>query len=281
MGFGGNALSTIIDIEGVYWERDGKSILNNVRWRVTRGEHWALLGLNGSGKTTLLNIVSGYVWPTAGRVSVLGHEYGSVDLRELRKRIGWVSSAFEERLDHRDKALHVVVSGLHASIGLFEKPAPDQLEHALRLMEGLDCRHVAHRPYATCSHGEKQKVLIARALMAEPELLILDEPCTGLDFVARESLLQTVARLARAEDGPTLVYVTHHPEEIVPEFTHTLLLRSGTVTAQGWTEQVLTGAALSEAFGVSVQVIREGGRRWVVPAKGPARVTRRVTCRNT
>lgn len=264
-------MSTVIAVENVFWERGSEAILREVSWTVRRGEHWALLGLNGSGKTTLLNIVSGYLWPSKGRVTVLGRPYGTVDLRMLRKRIGWVSSAFQERLDPGESALRVVISGLHASIGLYETPLPDQVGRALELMESLGCGHVARRPYATCSHGEKQKLLIARALMADPELLILDEPCTGLDFVSRESLLRTVAELARREDGPTLVYVTHHPEEIVPEFTHTLLLRNGEVAAAGATDKVLTTDVLSAAFGVPVRVTREAGRTSVVP----------VMCRST
>src|SRR5690625_3713853 len=196
---GGFPLPFVIEIENVHWHRGEDWILNNIDWSVRSGEHWALLGLNGSGKTTLLNMITGYIWPTEGRVSVLGHRFGTVDLRELRKRIGWVSSSFQERIHPRENALEVVLSGLCASIGLYEEPDAASVEKALELMASLGCRHTAHRAYTTCSHGEKQKLLIARALMAEPDLLILDKPCTGLDFVARESLLNDIAELARRD----------------------------------------------------------------------------------
>lgn len=265
--------SRVIDVQNVHWTRNGTDILHDITWTVAEGQHWALLGLNGSGKTTLLNIVTGYVWPTQGHVSVLGHRYGTVDLRQLRTRIGWVSSSFQEKIHPRESGLNVVISGLHASIGLYEKPKAEHVERALHLMESLGCHATARQPYATCSHGEKQKLLIARALMAEPDLLILDEPCTGLDFVSRESLLHTIAGLARQPDGPTLLYVTHHVEEILPELTHTLLLRQGTIVAQGRTKDVLHGATLSEAFCTPVDVQRHGNRRWLIPKD--------VTSRNT
>lgn len=253
----------IIEIDNIHWRRGDELILRNICWRVRNGEHWALLGLNGSGKTTLLNMITGYLWPTEGHVAVLGHRFGTVDLRELRKRIGWVSSSFQERIHPREKALDVVLSGLYASIGLFEHPDPASVDKALELMESLGCRHTADRAYTTCSHGEKQKLLIARALMAEPQLLILDEPCTGLDFVARESLLHDIAELGRRPGGPTLLYVTHHVEEIVPEFTHTLLLRNGGIAGKGPTADVLTDDIVSAAFGVPVRVHRNGERTMI------------------
>lgn len=257
-------LSHVIEIENVHWRRNESDILRGIHWNVRAGEHWALLGLNGSGKTTLLNMVTGYVWPTEGRISVLGHRYGNVDLRELRKRIGWVSSAFQQRIAPHESGLDVVVSGHYASIGLFERPTTQLIRRAGRLMESLGCHHTAERPYGACSHGEKQKLLIARALMADPELLILDEPATGLDFVSRESLLESIRDLACRPDGPTLVYVTHHIEEIVPEFSHTLLLRDGAVAAQGPTADVLTDDVLSDAFGLPVHVRRQRERSWLI-----------------
>jgi ABC-type molybdenum transport system, ATPase component/photorepair protein PhrA len=257
----------VIDVRGVVWERDGRRILDHVDWTVRQGEHWALLGRNGSGKTTLLSMITGYIWPMRGRVSVLGHRYGTVDLRELRRRIGWVSSALQERVHPREVAGNLVVSGLHAATGLFRPAAPEHKAKALEIMETLGCAHVARREYRTCSHGEKQMLLIARALMASPELLILDEPCTGLDFVARQGLLDGVAALARRADAPTILYVTHHVEEIFPELTHALLLRDGRVVARGLAREVLTAERLSDMYGVPVTVHRHHGRTWLTLAE--------------
>ncbi|CAH0120823.1 ABC transporter ATP-binding protein [Paenibacillus sp. CECT 9249] len=256
-------MSNIIEVKDVLWEREHKSILKNVNWTIRKGEHWALLGLNGSGKTTLLNMITGYIWPTKGEISVLGHQYGTVDLREMRKRIGWVSSSFQERIHPNEKTQHLVISGLHASVGLFEQPTEDHMQKAVSLMETLGCAHLLDRPYQTCSQGEKQKLLIARALMASPDLLILDEAGNGLDFLSRESLLQSIASLVNQKDAPTLLYVTHHVEEILPEFTHSLLLRKGTVFASGKTEEILTSEQLSALFETPVQVSWKNNRAWL------------------
>ncbi|MEK5163876.1 ABC transporter ATP-binding protein [Paenibacillus sp. FSL R5-0527] len=256
-------MTTRIEINDVLWRREQKIILKDINWTVRKGEHWAILGLNGSGKTTLLNMITGYLWPTQGEISVLGHRYGTVDLRELRKRIGWVSSSFQERIHPGEKAQYLVISGLHASIGLFDKPAEEHIQKAVHLMETLGCGHLVNRGYQTCSQGEKQKLLIARALMASPELLILDEACNGLDILSRESLLQAIAKLANQEDAPTLLYVTHHVEEILPEFTHTLLLRKGSVFAAGRTPEVINGERLSALFETHVQVDWRNQRAWL------------------
>ncbi|KKO51723.1 ABC transporter ATP-binding protein [Paenibacillus sp. DMB20] len=256
-------MSNIIEVKDVLWGRDQKIILNNINWTIRKGEHWAILGLNGSGKTTLLNMITGYIWPTKGQISVLGHRYGTVDLREMRKRIGWVSSSFQERIHPNEKTQHLVISGLHASVGLFEKPTEENIQKAAHLMETLGCAHLFDRQYQTCSQGEKQKLLIARALMASPELLILDEACNGLDFLSRESLLQSIVNLTNQEDAPTLLYVTHHVEEILPEFTHSLLLRRGTVFGSGRTTEVLTSEQLSALFETPVQVSWQNKRAWL------------------
>ncbi len=167
-----------IEVKNLSYRRDDKTLLSGIEWKVRKGEHWALLGLNGSGKTTLLNMITGYLWPTTGVISVLGETYGSVDLREMRKSIGWVSSSLQEKLYASDKAQVVVLSGKYATIGLYDKPDEKDYEQASELMKRLGCSHLWDRTYQTCSQGEKQKLLIARALMANPRLLILDEPAT-------------------------------------------------------------------------------------------------------
>src|SRR5690625_222864 len=256
-------MESIITMQDVSWRRDGKTILEDINWEVTNGQHWAVLGLNGSGKTTVLNMLNGYIWPTTGKVSVLGQQFGKTDIRELRKSIGWVSSSLEARIRSMQRTQDMIVSGKYASIGLYEDPTEADYEKAVQLMEELGCIHLLDRTYETCSQGEKQKVLIARALMAEPKLLILDEPTNGLDFIAREDLLHTVQRLATQKNGPTILFVTHHIEEVLPVFSHALLLSQGTVFAQGWREEVLTSARLTDFFEKSVAVDWHYDRAWM------------------
>ncbi|WP_216855494.1 ABC transporter ATP-binding protein [Paenibacillus alba] len=252
----------------VSWFRENKTILNQVDWQVKQGDHWAVLGLNGSGKTTLLNMINGYIWPSEGDMSVLGHSFGSVDLRDLRKSIGWVSSSLQEKLYASDKTQHVVISGKHASIGLYEKPSEEDFARAVQLMQRLSCYHLYDRTYQSCSQGEKQKLLIARALMASPKLLILDEATNGLDFLSREALLTSVNELAQGPDAPTLLFVTHHIEEILPVFNQSLLIRRGEVFAKGNSRDVLSSARLSSFFETPVEVNWQSERPWLsIPSK--------------
>ncbi|MCM3590718.1 ABC transporter ATP-binding protein [Brevibacillus borstelensis] len=253
----------VIDISDVSWQREEKHILRHIHWQVKKGEHWCLVGQNGSGKTSLLNLICGYTWPTKGQVSVLGHRYGEVDLRDMRKSIGWVSSSLMSQLHENETAERVVLSGREATIGLYTKPSAEDIDRADALLEEFGCGHLRHSPFRTLSQGERQKVLIARALMASPRLLILDEPCTGLDLLAREQLLSMIARVAEQPDGPTLLYVTHHIEEILPCFTHTLLLKAGQVVRAGQSLDVLTKEVLSGFFGVPLELREVSGRVWV------------------
>ncbi|MFD2372026.1 ABC transporter ATP-binding protein [Brevibacillus sp. GCM10020057] len=253
----------IIDVKNVCWQRDETTILDGINWQVREGEHWCLVGLNGSGKTSLLNIISGYTWPTKGEVSVLDNLYGTVDLREVRKSIGWVSTSLMERLYEHETAFRIVLSGREATIGLYTAPAQEDVQYAEKLLETFGCAYLKNRPYSALSQGERQKVLIARALMARPRLLILDEPCTGLDLLSREQLLSMIEQIASQPDGPALVYVTHHIEEILPCFSHTLLLKAGKVYRAGETSHVLTQEELSRFFGVSIDIRRAQGRAWI------------------
>lgn len=256
-------MDTVINLVDVSWKREQSTILHHINWTVKQGEHWAILGLNGSGKTTILNMINGYIWPSQGRVSVLGHPFGTVDLRELRKSIGWVSSSLQEQIRLSDKTQNVVISGAHASIGLYEKPTEEQLAKAFRLMQDLDCGHLFDRLYRTCSQGEKQKILIARALMASPKLLILDEACNGLDFMSREALLESIDDFSKLPDAPNLIFVTHHVEEIIPLFTHSLLIRRGNVYASGRTKDVLNREMLTDFFETPVDLTWKKGRPWL------------------
>lgn len=240
--------------------RKGKYLLNNLNWQVGKGQHWAILGLNGSGKTTLLNTINGYIYPSQGKLTVLDKEFGQYDLRELRKSIGWVSTSLQENLYGRDSGLEIVLSGKFATIGLYDHVSDDDKKEALAILKRFSALDLAERSYNTLSQGEKQKILIGRALMGKPDLLILDEPCTGLDIFAKEKLLTSIEELSQGEDSPTLIYVTHRTEEILPVFTKTLLLRRGQVHSYGDTKDLLTEKNLSDFFETEIVCQISNGR---------------------
>lgn len=237
-------------------ERDDTVVLDGVDWRVRRGEHWVVLGANGCGKTSLLKALLGYLTPSAGEMCVLGREYGAYDWRELRSRLGLVSSALHAAVPEQESALCTVVSGRGARLDLWADPTPEEARGARRQLQRAGAAHLAERRWGVLSQGERQRVLIARALMAKPQLLILDEPCAGMDPVAREAFLARMEALARETRGPGLVLVTHHVEEITPAFSHVLLLREGRVSAAGPREETLTAAGLSEVFGKPIRLRR-------------------------
>lgn len=251
-----------ISIKGVRFVRNRRLILEDISWEINPGEHWVVLGANGSGKTTLLQILAGYLWPTSGDVTVLGEHFGEVDLRALRRRIGWVGSFLQAQVPPSQKPLDFIVSGKYASIGIFDKPGEEDFEEAARLAARLDCAGILDLPYAVLSQGEKQRLLIARALIAKPRLLILDEPCGGLDLVSREHLLSTLESLGRMPGGPTMILVTHYLEEIMPAFSHVFLLKSGGCAAKGKKEQVLKPDLLTQAFDIPIECGATNGRYW-------------------
>ncbi|WP_408008061.1 ABC transporter ATP-binding protein [Pseudalkalibacillus sp. A8] len=251
----------ILTLENVSLIRNGKWIIENINWKVKKGEHWVLFGLNGAGKTALLNMLNAYYFPTKGKVKVLGREFGRAPLAEhLRTKIGLVSSSLQQKLYPADNAFEVVLSGAFASIGLYETPTDEMRQKAISLLKELGCFEYANQEYGSLSQGERQRVLIARALMADPELLILDEPTNGLDFIAREHLLEGIESIAKGSGAPTILYVTHHVEEILPTFGKTLLLKKGTVFGSGETKEMLSEQILSKFFDIPVEVVWSNGR---------------------
>ncbi|MDN7226374.1 ABC transporter ATP-binding protein [Planococcus sp. N064] len=251
----------VLELENVTRRRNGKNVLDKVNWHVEKGEHWVLYGLNGAGKTSLLDLINAYFFPTEGKVSVLGLEFGKTYLSEkLRKQIGFVSSSLQQKISPYDNAYEVVLSGAYASIGLYEETTEAIDRKGVEILKELGCLEYANRTYETLSQGERQRVLIGRALMAEPALLVLDEPANGLDFIAREMLLETIEGIATKPDAPTIIYVTHHIEEILPVFTKTLLLKDGAVFASGNTDELVTSERLSAFFGMPVEVGWNQGR---------------------
>ena len=255
-----NTAPPILEVSHLRVERSRTVILEDVSWRVERGQHWAMLGANGSGKTSLLSALTGYLMPTAGDITVLGHRYGETDWRELRQRIGLVSSSIRQWMAEAEPALATVVSGKFAMIDLWGNITRGDRRRALGLLKQIECEHLAGRAWQFLSQGERQRVLIGRALMARPRLLILDEPCAGLDPVAREHFLLFLNRLGRRRKAPTLVLVTHHVEEVLPVFTHVLLLKEGRVLAAGARRAALTSKTLSRAFNAPIQLSGANGR---------------------
>jgi iron complex transport system ATP-binding protein len=253
----------VLDLHVETFTRDNVDILRDIRWRILPGEHWAVLGANGAGKSTLLSIVAGYEWPSSGQVAVLGETYGQCDMRALKERIGWVSSALFEWLPARQSARQVAATGIHATIGNWHELSAQDLiraDDALRSIGGYAFRN---KRYGVLSQGEKQRVMIARALVTRPDLLILDEPCAGLDPGARERLISDVDRLCAQEDGPTLILVSHHVEEIPSHATHALLLKEGGALASGPLDDVLADDLLSELYEYPCRIGAADGRYWL------------------
>ena len=250
----------ILEVSGLRIQRNGTVILDDICWRVEPGQHWTILGANGSGKTSLLSVLTGYLMPTAGKIFALGQHYGKSDWRELRKHIGLVSSSVRQLMADTEPALETVVSGKYAMIDFWGKLAKSDRARGLAILKQIECGYLADRPWLFLSQGERQRVLIGRALMAAPPLLILDEPCAGLDPAAREHFLQFLQRLGRRRHAPTLVLVTHHVEEIMPIFSHALVLKNGRVLAQGPKQTILTTRNLARAFNAPARLTKRAGR---------------------
>jgi iron complex transport system ATP-binding protein len=241
--------------------RPGKVLLDNVSWTAEEGQRWVILGANGAGKTTLMQIVGANMFPTSGKVRILGHKLGRVDVFELRTRIGHTSTAVADRIPPSESVRDAVLSAAYAVTGRWQEHyEPEDEKRADQMMGEMGISALAGRTFGTLSEGERKRVLIARALMTDPELLLLDEPGAGLDLGAREDLLASLEVLSLADDSPVLVMVSHHVEEIPVGFTHVLMLRDGKVVAQGPIETTLTAETLGATFGLRLELNSEGGR---------------------
>jgi iron complex transport system ATP-binding protein len=257
----GGVTEEVVGMRGVSVVRSGILLLDGIDWRVGHGERWVLLGPNGSGKTTLVSVAATYLWPSRGSVSVLGRAVGTVDVRELRRRVGIVSAALETRIPPQLTALDVVVAGATgATAPWWDRPARGTRDRAGELLALVGCVGLRDRRFELLSSGERQRVQIARALMLDPAMLLLDEPAAGLDLGAREQLSTLLARLNADPALAATVVVTHHVEEIAPGTTHALVLRSGRVVAAGPVAETVTGEVLTAAFGLPLRVERVGGR---------------------
>lgn len=254
-------MSEAVRLRGVHLRRGSTRILDSIDWSVGEGEHWVVLGPNGAGKSSLLAIAATRMHPSQGEAHVLGEPLGLTDVTELRPRIGLVGSLLSQSIPGRERAADAILSGAWAVTGRWREAYDHvDIERAGALAEALGVAHLAERRFGTLSDGERQRVLLARALMPDPELLLLDEPTAGLDLGAREDLLDYLTALGRDPLSPTSILVTHHVEEIPPGTTHVLLLRAGVVVAQGEIGETLTAAALSAAYSRVLRIDRAGDR---------------------
>ena len=256
-----------LSLTNVSLERQNKKLLNNVTWQVNKGEHWAILGLNGSGKTSLLKLITAEYWTSQGSVEVLGNQFGGTDISNMRTKIGIVGSFIAERLSPHMLAEKIVLTGKYKSSILYTEYGEKELEEARQMLISIGGEHLLGRIYASLSQGEKQLLLIARSLMESPEILILDEATSGLDLFAREKLLRQIEQITNLPKAQTILYVTHHAEEITRSFTHVLLLKKGNIIAQGPKEQVLTEDILSNFYDQKVSIVPLGDDRiYIKPA---------------
>ncbi len=254
-------MSVVVELADVTVTRGDSRLLDRVSWTVRDDERWVVLGPNGAGKTTLLQVLSAHIHPTSGVAGVLGEVLGTVDVFELRPRIGWTSAALADRIPRAERVRDVVVSASYAVLGRWREHY-DASDHrrAELLLDEVGVAHLAERTFGTLSEGERKRVQVARALMTDPELLLLDEPGAGLDLGAREDLVGTLGVLAGDTDAPALVLVSHHVEEIPAGFGHVLMLRDGRVVASGPLEETLTEDTLTETFGMPLVVDRHQDR---------------------
>jgi len=254
-------MASVLELTDVSFVRNGNRILPSVSWTVDEADRWVILGPNGAGKSTILQLASAHSHPTSGRVDLLGERIGKVDVFELRTRIGLAATGLARRIPPTERVGDVVLTAAYAVTGRWqERYESFDLERAAEVMAAWDLTELSTRTFGTLSDGERKRVQIARAVMTDPELMLLDEPAGSLDLGARESLLQSLEDYASSSLAPAIVMVTHHVEEIPPGFTHGLLLRDGGIVAAGPLDEVLTDARLTETFGLPLEVRHEGGR---------------------
>jgi iron complex transport system ATP-binding protein len=254
-------MAAVVDLAGVSIVRNGSTLISDITWEVDESDRWVVIGPNGAGKTTLLQVISAQIHPSSGVAGLLGEVLGTVDVFELRPRIGLTSAALAERIPRGERVHDVVVSASYAVLGRWREQY-DDLDHerADELLAQLRIDRLADRTFGTLSEGERKRVQIARALMTDPELLLLDEPAAGLDLAGRETLVNTLGELAQDQYAPATVLVTHHVEEIPAGITHAMLLKGGSIVAAGPLQDTLTAENLTKTFDVELSLAEADGR---------------------
>jgi iron complex transport system ATP-binding protein len=262
-------MSGVLELSDLTVVRGGNNILDAVTWSVQPFERWVVLGPNGAGKTTLLQVASATIHPTSGKAKILGEKLGKVDVFELRPRVGFASTALGRRIPPNEAVLDAVMTAAYSVTGRWNEQYDDiDLRRAQRVLQEWKLDHLEGRLFGTLSDGEQKRVQIARAVMTDPELLLLDEPAASLDLGSREELLQLLGAYAASAASPAMVMVTHHVEEIPPGFTHALLLADGKVAASGPIAEIITGKQLSKVFGLKLLVSTSENGRYAARAAG-------------
>jgi len=254
------AYSVILSLRDVTVRRGSKIILDSISWQVKPGEQWVILGANGSGKTSLLNTLTAYLTISQGELELFGYQYGTTDWRELRKQIGLISDSIVHKIHRDETCVRTVASGKHAMINYWGMISKEETYKALEILRKIECEHLADSPWGHLSEGERQRILIGRALMADLNLLVLDEPCAGLDPAARENFLAFLSKLTHDNNHLALLFVTHHIEEITEIFSHVLILKDGKILASGKKEEVLNSVTLSKAFDTDMELHKNQSR---------------------
>ena len=254
-------MASVLQLSDVSIVREGNSILKSVDWTVDGDERWVILGPNGAGKTTLLQVAAAMIHPSSGKAHLLDDTLGRVDVFDLRPRIGFASTAMARRIPSNERVLDVVLTAAYSVTGRWNEAYEDvDIRRAQRVLAEWKLDHLETRRFGDLSDGEQKRVQIARSIMTDPELLLLDEPAASLDLGAREELLQLLGGYASAPEAPAMIMVTHHVEEIPLGFGNALLLADGSITASGPIEEVITSEKLSETFGLPLQVTAQDGR---------------------
>ncbi|UQZ89819.1 molybdenum ABC transporter ATP-binding protein [Deltaproteobacteria bacterium Smac51] len=254
---------TVIRADSLSLKRGRETLLRDLSWQVLAGQHWAVLGVNGAGKTLLMKILTGYVWPTTGTVDILGHRLGRVDLRVLRRRLGWVAKALEELTPGETTVREVILSGPEASLGLYADPTPQQVRVAEELAEEFGLTRILYRQFGLLSSGEKQRALLARAALMKPSILFLDEPMANLDMGGREQFMALLDKMAAGPSAPTIILTTHNTLEIGPFMTHAMMMKNGGVIACGELSETMRPEPLQKAFDLPLKVEKTPSGRYL------------------
>lgn len=259
-------MEKILSYKNVSFKRDGREILKNINWEIKEGENWALIGLNGSGKSTLLSMIPAYTFATSGEVSVFDKQFGTCVWADIKKKIGFVSSTlnnFSDRLNNQT-LIDVILSGKYNSIGIYQEITQKDREKANNIIKDFKLSHLKLNKYGTLSQGEQRKTLLARAIMNNPSLLILDEPCSGLDIRAREIFLKNLEENSKNKNAIPFIYVTHQIEEIIPSINYVAILDNGEIAVQGSKYEVLTDENLSKLYGIDIKIEWSNNRPWLI-----------------